>query len=128
MARIPDFLRATNPPAVPAATADSSRLRFTVRQMMVVVPLTGALAGVALWGASLLWVSVEYQVLAEKHAALAQSAPGRVSVARVGGKVLAEWWSPSREYHLRMKKKYEQAAAEPWIPVEPDPPEPEPRN
>jgi hypothetical protein len=125
MARIPDFLRATNPPASLVPTAGSSRVRFTVRRMMVVVPLIGALAGVALRGASLLWLSVEYQVLAEKHAALAQSAPGRVSVAHVSGKVLAEWWSPRREYHLRMKEKYEQAAGEPWLPVEPDPPEPE---
>jgi hypothetical protein len=125
MARIPDFLRSTSPTEPPVQTTGFSRLRFTVRQIMVLVPLIGAIVGVALRGASLLWDSVEYQVLAEKHAALARSAPGRVSVARAGGKVLAEWRSLRREYHLRMKAKYEQATAEPWLPVEPDPPEPE---
>ena len=30
------------------------------------------------------------------------------------------------EYHMNLAKKYEKAALDPWLPVEPDPPEPKP--
>jgi hypothetical protein len=38
--------------------------------------------------------------------------------------------SPARlemaDYHARMRRKWEYAAMRPWLPVEPDPPRPEP--
>jgi hypothetical protein len=34
------------------------------------------------------------------------------------------WPTPLGEWHLRMEQKYEHAARYPWLPVEPDPPQP----
>ncbi len=34
-------------------------------------------------------------------------------------------WAQKLAYYVRLKHKYEYAARHPWLPVEPDPPEPE---
>jgi hypothetical protein len=102
------------------------RLRMIGWRMMVAVALAGLAAGAALRGAWYLWLSVKYRAVSEKHAALAKSAPmARGHFPGPGGVYRdVERSSPEREYHLRLKQKYDQAAAHPWLPVEPDPPEP----
>src|SRR5437870_1763631 len=38
----------------------------------------------------------------------------------------ASYWKRATAFHAEMSRKYSYAARHPWLPVEPDPPEPEP--
>jgi hypothetical protein len=93
------------------------RPRLTVRRLMVVV----AIAGVAWW--TLLFVARKLQNLyfdesfairvwrhheARRHAEMAKTSKGRRAA-----------------FHVSMKAKWEDAAVHPWLPVKPDPSEPE---
>jgi hypothetical protein len=88
------------------------RARFTVRKLMKWV----AVAACVLWGVILMERSQRY---------------GRISTNYAMAKFL--WYgvtcSPLSTNKAKwvedMQKKYEYAAAHPWLPVEPDPPEPE---
>jgi hypothetical protein len=37
-----------------------------------------------------------------------------------------DWYDRKTSYHRELKLKYERAALRPWLPLQPDPPEPEP--
>jgi hypothetical protein len=94
-------------------------VRFTLRQIMA------ALAVVALlcWAGRLLMLSAMYAARAKTYSAGLLGATPRAG----GGK---EWprvyhpLSPGVRWARAMAHKYEHAASHPWIPVEPDLPEP----
>ena len=96
------------------------RVRFTVQRIMLAVAIVAVLLG----GLRLWWLSADYRALAEVHHQKAEEVV-RGTYAGPGGFYHVEWPSPNKEYHLRLKAKYERAASRPWLPVEPDPPEPQ---
>jgi hypothetical protein len=83
------------------------RVRFTVRRMMVAGAVFSVFAAVV----HLRSLSLVYHERCEMHY-LAQ---------------LHSWPEdgPSAVYHASMLAKYQFAASHPWLPVPPDPPEPE---
>jgi hypothetical protein len=102
-------------------------LRSRIGRIAVALGLAGMASGAAVRGAWYLWLSAKYRALSEKHAALAERAPmsrGHFRGPR-GTYRDIEWSSPEREHHRRLKQKYDEAATHPWLPVEPDPQEPE---
>ncbi len=95
------------------------RVRFTVRRMMV------AVAGVAV-------VLVLYQRhrTFERLAADHRNAAMIARPIRIISRQPRRWiWmllpSPYHEREDELARKYERAARYPWLPVEPDPPEPQ---
>jgi hypothetical protein len=88
------------------------RFRFTVRRMMVAVAIVGLASG----------------VLIERHRRFDRLAKEHIN----------EYWkyvpedelrprepNPEADWHLIMYFNYDHAARYPWLPVAPDPPEPE---
>jgi hypothetical protein len=68
-----------------------------------------------------------FQALAEQHAWLSLKARGwSYTLTSNRQCIRGDWPTPLSLYHDRMKAKYECAARYPWLPVEPDPPKPEP--
>jgi hypothetical protein len=95
------------------------RARFTLRQMMAVV----AVVGVALWAGRMLWLSAGYREKARRYPlGLLGATPilmGPHGVHSLG------YRRPDRvRWEEAMAENYLRAARYPWLPVEPDPPEP----
>jgi hypothetical protein len=90
------------------------RLRFTVRQMMVVVALVAAVMG----------LSIErhrrFARIAARHRAVMYEGASVVAGPRPGYRLTGSGWR-----HFKTYLKYARAARYPWLPVAPDPPEPE---
>jgi len=126
------------------------RLRFTIRLLMIAV----AIVGVFLTAARLVYLWRHYQALAAMHASKevnyvrqAQGAERRqdwcarqatianLQSASVRGSTWERLATSSgaiahdlrrlAAHESRLKRTYERAARHPWLPVEPDPPEPE---
>jgi hypothetical protein len=97
------------------------RMRFTVRRLMVAV----AVVAVAIAGIDLAHKAIGYRLAASRHAmiqhglVLPESGPAELieRAKRHNDKL--------RAYHESLRRKYEFAASHPWLPVAPDPPEPE---
>jgi hypothetical protein len=89
------------------------RVRFTLRRMMGAVILVGVGLGLSVW----------MDRRAERFRAL-----GADHIRKVGVVSSPDPWPYEVRaiYHLTMAKKYRAAALRPWLPVEPDPPPPEP--
>jgi hypothetical protein len=95
-----------------------------------------ALVGLLIWSGQAVARWHRYRKLAEYHAAeftnlsmmLAPALEIRNDTGRFPGCGLSQVFLESEcekvEWHGRLKSKYERAAARPWLPVEPDPPEP----
>ena len=97
--------------------------RMTRRRWMVVV----AVAALLLGAVAILRRRAHFQVLADYHAEMARHARfDHGSIIRPNGAyVHIPLAAPSLvDYHEDMARKYERAARYPWVPVEPDPPEP----
>ena len=100
------------------------RLRFTVRRLMVAVAIVGILLGA--------WIGLErrrvwLQGLLERHQDRAQLCELYKFIGKLDRKPAA-WIARHQarfEHHLAMMRKYERAARHPWLPLAPDPPEPE---
>jgi hypothetical protein len=91
--------------------------RMTTRRWMIVV----AMIGVALGGLEVLRRRREYDLaMAAHHNALFDNAMNPPRVIK-DFRPLAEY----TDYHLKLMGKWIKAARSPWLPVEPDPPEPE---
>jgi hypothetical protein len=120
---LPDFLGPIDPPP---SVSGRRRWRFSLRWLMVATALAGLLCGLALREAWRLTIVARYREIAQRHAVLAQAAPYASGLFRgPGGQSLCvEFPSPQRQYHLRLMHKYDEAAAHPWLPIDPDPPEP----
>jgi hypothetical protein len=89
------------------------RVRFTVRRLMVAVVIVGLMLGLGAWMARR---SAEFRKRAESHM---RTVRVMYSIGR---------WKPRgfdrNAWAWRMGEKYAYAASHPWLPVEPDPPEP----
>jgi hypothetical protein len=99
---------------------------FKIGRTLVAVALVGLATGAAGRGTWYLRLSARYRALSDKHAAMAEQAPMARGHFPGPGRTYRdiEWSSPERGYHLRLKQKYDEAATHPWLPIEPDPPEP----
>jgi hypothetical protein len=91
------------------------RVRFTVRRMMIDVVLAAFLT---LPVARMLGRSREFERLSREH----RTQAGAVAYSGVGGLFFA---SVKSDWHYRLSMKYRRAARAPWLPVAPDPTEPE---
>src|SRR5580704_9650482 len=92
---------------------------LTTRRLLTLVGIAAA----ALWVARLVADRQQYLELADSHDMTTQLYSGEIRCCFILGTdgempILAD-------YHSRLKRKYEQAACHPWLPVEPDPPEPQ---
>jgi len=113
------------------------RVRFTVRRMMIAVAVVGIMLGTEkLWRAHVL-----YAERASYHAGLRThflQSPASVAYweqrwtsQREGLKGSYSWpdgppfVTAIAAYHDRLRAKWERASRLPWLPVAPDPPEPE---
>jgi hypothetical protein len=85
--------------------------RMTTRRWMVVVAIFGLAIGLSRW----LWLrSVAFRRLADLHNSQAMGGiPGKAKDF------------PKQLFHRKMGEKYSRAVRYPWLPVEPDPTEPE---
>jgi hypothetical protein len=101
--------------------------RLTVRWLMLVVAVMGSLSyGLRLWS-----LNRTFRLQAESH--VARKAEARVREAWAAKMAKSGYLSARRvvaeaskaEYHDSLAIKYERAARYPWLPVLPDPPEPE---
>jgi hypothetical protein len=104
------------------------RFRFTVRRMMVAV----AIVGICVWGEWMRRASVAHRERAEhfRLLGLPSSHTGVALLTSAEERRIALASAEARErrfnrYYEFMIAKYERAARYPWLPVEPDPPEPE---
>jgi hypothetical protein len=91
------------------------RPRFTMRRLILVVAIVGLLVGGWLWGERR---RTKFAELEFRHQML--------SIPRIIDPDLKP--GPPKEvanYHREMAEKYRFAATYPWLPVAPDPPEPE---
>lgn len=92
------------------------QVRFTVRQMMFVVAIVALAMGCVSWCSSR---AARFDDLANQHY--------RASMKTVGIEpdTCNAFSTPRSIYHEEMAKKYAYAYRKPWLPVAPDPPEPE---
>jgi hypothetical protein len=122
------------------------RPRFTVRRLMLAVAIVALLAGAErLWRRSRAFSyladehglrydywreeGLDHATGAAKHRDLAiigdeESRQQHRRLAVQEGEIAADL-AKTAAYHERLWRKYEHAARYPWLPVEPDPPEPE---
>ena len=92
------------------------RVRFTVRRMMVAVAAVALMSyGVVLWRRA-----SEYRGRADSYGIrviMVDSGLSPDDLERKNRRL--------NEYYESMQRKYDRAARYPWLPVAPDPPEPE---
>ena len=100
------------------------RLRLSVRLLMVLI----AFAAVAMAATVMARRSGEFRALAEEQADAEQLSLSYADEARgpTGDRQRVARGEQMAAYHRALRVKYEQAARHPWLPVEPDPPIPEP--
>ena len=99
------------------------RVRFTVRRMMVAVAIVGATVAFGERRRR------DFSALAEYHRAqqvvkVACSKGGFISEKRGGG-MATDVDERADAWHRVLEPKYRYAARYPWLPVPPDPPEPQ---
>ena len=96
-------------------------VRFTIRQLMLAV----AILGVSI---ELLRRHDQFLRRAEYHEASVSitlaCGPGHYSATNELGEDVRSWSLTRIEWHHRLGEKYRRAASSPWLPVEPDPPQP----
>ncbi len=111
------------------------RVRFTVRRMMVAVAIAAILLGLYGWVVRLRRMSVEFLAEARRHADMEKmlrtisGVSGRDSLVEISPGPGVPWKrntaGAEADQEAALKLKYEHAARYPWLPVAPDPPEPE---
>src|SRR5262245_46523651 len=105
--------------------------RMTTRQWMIAV----AVVAVGVGAGMLIVRSRSYAALAALHAE-SEKECRRIVEADEGNRldpaIWKDWIAYARRgrtrllYHAALRRKYERASRRPWLPVEPDPPEPDP--
>jgi hypothetical protein len=98
------------------------RVRFTVRRIMAAVAAVALIAG----GLRMRGLSVAYRELADSNTTNEEFY--RVALSgrfKLGHPSYERTFRDRLVYHQLMRKKYDRAARYPWLPVWPDPPEPE---
>jgi hypothetical protein len=88
------------------------RVRFTVRRMMIAVAVVGVALGMCLW------MVRRSKIFRERSNDHGRTWAAMMERGMEPGNGLAD-------YHRRLSEKYDRAALIPWLPVAPDPPEPE---
>jgi hypothetical protein len=115
------------------------RVRFTIRRMMVAVAIAGVLFGATKayqrltralqneeWEKKYFW-KVAYPSLAKRHEISEKAADALAHrfLSNPESAHLIPAYLILRDYHAALRSKWEHAARYPWLPVEPDPPEPD---
>jgi hypothetical protein len=90
--------------------------KLTVRRLMIAIALAALGLGLVAW---MVRRSACFRRLADEHALIERQAVEW----RPGGCIPVS--TPRSEYHRELAAKYQRAARCPWLPVEPDPAEPE---
>jgi len=99
--------------------------RLTVRRLMVAVAIVAVGIGIGAEGERR---RERFTRLARQHSVVRDEMHKFLVIAPPSGSL--EFFGDRRAiselvgYHGRLKAKYEEAARHPWLPVEPDPPEP----
>jgi hypothetical protein len=103
------------------------RFRFTMRKMMVVVAAVAVVETLWIETARMSRRRLDYQLRSIGHGIAAARYDGRGVVSCRGPlEPPSAVRNPSRAaYHAAMSRKWADAAEHPWLPVEPDPPEPQ---
>ncbi len=105
------------------------RPRFTVRSLMIAVAIAGLLMGASLWVVEMRTRSLAYRSRAYDFLGMSALWLGKGGVTKDGrwvnlyddeNRYLRNAWARG------LAEKYWQLALRPWLPVEPDPPPPEP--
>jgi hypothetical protein len=99
------------------------RPRWSVRWLMLAVALVASALGGERWHRRAMARRDEYRIRAIVFTALEEIDKGEFEGCVRGGRI-PEPDLRKAEYHAAMRRKYEEAAAFPWFPVPPDPPEP----
>jgi hypothetical protein len=110
--------------------------RSTVRRLMIAAAVAAVLAaGYAYaekrwldWRAEnrrLAGLSASFRKLAEYHSMMCDNTVRKVANWHGGIYHHSALPTPLGEYHRTLSEKYRSAAERPWLPVTPDPPEPE---
>jgi hypothetical protein len=86
--------------------------RFTVRRLMIAVAIAALALGLVEWIGCR---SATFRLKAREHERTFKTLIGPNTMFPV---------SPATDHHRLMAEKYRLAARSPWLPVEPDPPEP----
>jgi hypothetical protein len=89
------------------------RVRFTVRRLMIAVAVVAAIV-------AFFKRRDDFERVAEYHRS-------RIGMADIdfSRRYEIRFFSPKNRWHYDMMHKYIYAARDPWLPVAPDPPEPE---
>jgi hypothetical protein len=98
--------------------------RFTVRRLMVAVAIVGVLLAAVL---GLERRREWLRRLSQRHESRAMVCDMEKLIGAMNRQP-ATWLANRQarlEYHKSLARKYRQAASHPWLPVAPDPPEPE---
>ncbi len=97
-----------------------TRVRLTVRRMMVAIAVAGTLLGV---GIELMRRRERFLAISEVHVGYA-GLEGTLVITGEGPAYVGLRTEKGR-WHELMRRKYDYYARHPWLPVPPDPPEPE---
>jgi hypothetical protein len=109
------------------------RVRITVQRLMVAVAVMGMVLSLAHWFESrAAWLRACRDFHAGRWSLTIvqpRGEDGRISgplqVTEYGGRPVGGLRARRELWNYQMFQKYKQAAEHPWLPVEPDPPEPE---
>jgi hypothetical protein len=103
------------------------RVRFSIRQIMVVVAAVAVIVAVRIETARMRLRRLDCQLRSLDHSIGAARYDGRGVVSCRGPIELPSSVDNPRRaaHHAAMSRKWADAAEHPWLPVEPDPPEPE---
>jgi hypothetical protein len=112
------------------------RLRFTLRTLIALVAVVAATLGGFLEYRRLMRKAAEYRARAADHAGIEQtlrtiiekSGPNSPVDISPGNGLRSKRFTAQAvaDHEAALRLKYERAAGYPWLPVEPDPPEPVP--
>jgi hypothetical protein len=109
------------------------RVRFTVRRLMVAVAIVALAFGVG----TMRWRQLTLRAKADHHERIEREQGGKqraiedlaraANTPELAAQMRGDKAVHARieGYHARLKEKYRQLSARPWLPVAPDPPEPE---
>jgi hypothetical protein len=101
--------------------------RMTTRRWIVIVLISASLLASFVGIGRFLRLASEFRLRARFHALQESVIAGGELFKGPGG--MYAYQLPRRpdqvDYHSKMRQKYERAAARPWLPIEPDAPEPE---
>ncbi|MFI5454394.1 MAG: hypothetical protein ACHRXM_03000 [Isosphaerales bacterium] len=104
-------------------------LRMTTRDWMVIIAVLAILAGTVSGIWRIVRLRKAYQSLARKHwhANINYDEVDDPDPAiNPEGHRIYEYHARMRRYHNQLREKYQLASTRPWLPVDPDPPQPVP--